>query len=138
MVERLIILAALALAAAIGWSAVRIWRARRLRRLAAESPFAGIVPEGRPAVVAFSTPTCAECRSRQVPALRRLAASVGDAASIATLSALEHPELVSRVGILTVPATVVLDARGAVRQVNLGYADERRLAEQIEGLGARG
>jgi thiol-disulfide isomerase/thioredoxin len=131
MFERLIILAFLLLAALLVWAGLRLWRASRLRRLAAETPFAALVPPGRPAVVAFSTPSCAECRSRQSPALARLAASVGDSAVVTTLSALDHPELVERIGILTVPATVVLDPSGGVRQVNLGFADERRLATQL-------
>ncbi|MEN9937232.1 MAG: hypothetical protein RLZZ387_3811 [Chloroflexota bacterium] len=136
MLERLLILAALVAAAALVWGGIRLWRATRLRRLAAQSPFAGMVPPGRPAVVAFSTPTCSECRTRQVPALRRLESDLGTDATVTVLSALDHPELVARVGILTVPATVVLDARGAVREVNLGFADEHRLARQIQVLSA--
>jgi hypothetical protein len=138
MLERIIVLALIVAGALIAWAALGAWRAAKLRRLDGASPFAGVVPPGRPAVVAFSSPTCAECRTRQAPALRRLAASLGDSVAVTSLSAFDHPELVSRVGILTVPATVVLDERGAVRQINLGYADERRLAQQVEGLGARG
>ncbi|HWQ14573.1 MAG TPA: thioredoxin family protein [Roseiflexaceae bacterium] len=135
MLDRIIILALIVVAATLGWAALRAWRAAKLRRLGGEAPFAGVVPGGRPAVVAFSTPTCAECRTRQAPALDRLAAAMGESVAVAHLSALDHPDLVERIGILTVPATVVLDAQGAVRQVNLGFADEWRLAEQVRGLG---
>ncbi len=138
MLERLAILAFLLAAALLAWAGLRLWRAARLRRLASESPFAGLVPPGRPAVVAFSTPTCAECHSRQLPALARLTAALGDGAVVTTLSALDHPELVDRIGILTVPATVVLDERGHVRQVNLGFADERRLAAQLQSASSTG
>jgi thiol-disulfide isomerase/thioredoxin len=132
MIDRLVILALLVVAGAIVYAGVGVWQGRRMRRLASEAPFAQLVPPGRPAVVAFSTPSCAECRTRQAPALRRLSDRLGDRAVVASLSALEHPELVSKIGILTVPATVVLDARGAVRQVNLGFADEGRLAAQVQ------
>ena len=51
---------------------------------------------------------------------------------VRSLSAFDHPELVQRVGILTVPATVVLDAAGAVRHLNLGYASDGKLREQLQ------
>ena len=121
-----------ALLIAAGWGLAWLWRLWRVRRLRAEGPLAAIVPPGRPAVVAFSTPSCAECRTRQVPALARLAAELGDAITVRSLSALEHPDLVRRVGILTVPATLVLDAAGAVRHLNLGYASDRKLREQLD------
>lgn len=133
-IDRLLILAGLALAVALVWLAVRVWRARKLAALAAEAPFAAIVPPGRPAVVAFSTPTCAECRTRQAPALVRLRAELGDAVTVRTLAAPEHPELVERLGVLTVPATAVVDARGTVRALNLGFADAVRLAAQVRDL----
>jgi hypothetical protein len=134
MLERLLILLLVAVAILVGWGLLRLWRAHRLRRLATASPLADVAPLGRPAVVAFSTPTCGECRARQAPALARLAALVGDSVTIRSLSALEHPELVARVGILTVPATVVIDAAGTVRHLNLGYAPESRLHEQVRVL----
>jgi thiol-disulfide isomerase/thioredoxin len=114
-----------------GRAAIRAWQARRIGRLQVNTPLADHVPAGRPAVVSFSTPTCAECRTRQAPALSRLRTAFGGDVTIHTLSAIEHPTLVDQLGILTVPATVVLDARGIVRHVNLGYADENRLAQQL-------
>jgi hypothetical protein len=134
MVERLLILALVALAIAAGWGLLQLWRRTRLRQLRGEAPLAGLVPPGRPAVVAFSTPTCAECRTRQTPALARLVATFGDSVTVRSLSALEHLDLVERVGILTVPATVVLDSQGQVRCLNLGYASDDRLREQVAAL----
>ncbi len=131
MIERLVILAALALALAAVWAALRLWLAARQRSLAAERPLAGLLPPGRPAVVAFSTPGCAACRAQQAPALERLRADQGQAVTVLSLLATEHPALVERLGILTVPATVVLDAAGAVRRVNLGFTDAPQLAAQL-------
>jgi thioredoxin-like negative regulator of GroEL len=90
-----------------------------------------VVPPGKPAIVAFSTPSCAECRTRQAPALKQLATQFGEQVEIRSLQATEHPELVDRAGILTVPATVVLDARGVVRHLNLGFTDSETLASQL-------
>lgn len=132
MLERILILIALALLIAAGWGLLRLWRAVKLRRLRDVSPLVELVPVGKPAVVAFSTPSCAECRTRQAPALVRLSAALGDAVTVRSLSALEHPDLVQQIGILTVPATVVLDRDGRVRDLNLGYASDERLREQLQ------
>jgi hypothetical protein len=131
MLERILILFALALLIAAGWGLLRLWRGAKLRRLRNQAPLAGLVPAGRPAVVAFSTPSCAECRVRQAPALARLAAALGDSVTVRSLSALEHPDLIQRIGILTVPATLVLDRDGRVRDLNLGYTTDERLREQL-------
>jgi hypothetical protein len=135
MLERILILSLLALAIAAGWGLLWLWRAWKLRRLRAEAPLTAVAPLGRPAVVAFSTPSCAECRTRQAPALERLAATLGASVTVRSISALDHPELVGKIGILTVPATVVVDADGAVRHLNLGYASDARLREQVLGVG---
>ncbi|HMQ34232.1 MAG TPA: thioredoxin family protein [Chloroflexaceae bacterium] len=135
MAERLLILAALAAALAGAWAVLRWRHARRLRALAERRPFAGLVPTGRPAVVAFTLPGCAECRARQAPALERLRVRLGPGAHIATLRADAHPALVAQLGLMTVPATAVLDAGGAVRALNQGYADEARLVQQLADLG---
>ncbi len=134
MLERLIILIGLALLIAAGWGVLRLWRGWKLRQLRGAAPLATVAPLGRPAVIAFSTPSCAECKSLQAPALSRLNAALGESITVRSLSALEHPELVQQIGILTVPATVVLDQRGVVRHLNLGYASDVRLREQVMGL----
>lgn len=134
IIERFTILVGLALLIVAGWGVLRIWRARKLRQLASDAPLTELAPLGRPAVVAFSTPTCVECKSRQAPALARLAGALGDTITVCSLSALEHPDLVDRIGILTVPATVVLDQRGVVRHLNLGFASDQQLREQVLAL----
>lgn len=131
MIERIGMLIGLALLILAGWRAVRLWSAWKLRRLRASAPLADLAPPGRPAVIAFSTPSCAECRVRQAPALARLSSAMGDQVTVRSLSALEYPELVDKIGILTVPATVVLDESGTVRHLNLGYASDTRLREQL-------
>ncbi|HNP86336.1 MAG: thioredoxin family protein [Chloroflexi bacterium SZAS-1] len=135
MLERILILGGLALAVVVGWAALRAWRAWKLRSLRDNAPLADFAPVGRPAIVSFSTPSCAECRTRQSPALTRLGTVLGEAVTIRSLSALEHPELVSQMGILTVPATVVLDRRGVVRHLNLGYTSDQKLREQLAAVG---
>lgn len=131
MLERLAILVLLVLLVAATWGLLRLWHGRRLERLRSTTPLADMVSPGRPAVLAFSTPNCAECRTRQSPALDRLAAALGDTLTLHRLSALEHPDLVAKLAILTVPATVVVNTDGSVHTVNLGYTDEILLAAQV-------
>jgi thiol-disulfide isomerase/thioredoxin len=135
MFERVLILVAVAAILAVGSWLLRAWQARRLRSLETERPFAGIVPVGKPAVVAFTLPTCVDCKARQVPALRRLSESLGDRIVIQTLTVSEHPDLADQLGLLTVPATAVIDARGVLRHLNQGFADVERLTGQLGAVG---
>lgn len=134
MLERLLILVALTAVLGVIWVLLRQHQARRLAVLASQRPFAGLVPVGRPAVVAFTLPTCAECRARQTPALERLRQQLGTTVQITTLSADAHATLVERLGIMTVPATAILDPEGAVRALNQGFADETRLLQQLDAV----
>jgi thiol-disulfide isomerase/thioredoxin len=134
MIERALILVAVAAALAVGYRLVGVWQARRLRALEGDRPFAGLLPVGFPAVVAFTLPGCAECKARQSPALRRLSESLGERVVVRTLTVSEYPELADKLGLLTVPATAVLDARGVLRHLNQGFADEGRLAGQLGAI----
>ncbi len=136
MVERLLIVASLAFLIVGAWALLRLWQAHRLRALAGERPLQGLVPPGKPAVVAFTLPSCAECRTRQAPALEQLRARRGAMAALATIPADAYPNLVAQLGILTVPATAVLDAEGRVRFLNQGFADVARLAAQLDSVAA--
>lgn len=131
LVERLLIIGGVTLAVLLVWGGIRYWQARTVRSLAQKTPFTGLVPVGKPAVVAFTTPGCRECHFRQLPALARLAGAVNDQVTICTLQAADYPQLVTQLGILTAPATVVLDARGMVRHINLRFVDTPVLLQQV-------
>ena len=131
MLDRFLILLAVALAVLAVWGALRLWRHAKLRQLRMQTPFNDIVPSGKPAVVAFSAPYCRDCHTLQEPALTRLERDLNERVTVKSLSALDYPELVEQLGILTVPSTVVLDAQGEVRHLNLGYASDDKLREQL-------
>lgn len=117
---------------AAGFAVARGVTSARLRRLA-RTPGAqnwsslGLEPDGRPAVVAFSTASCAECRVQERQ-LRRVAG-----VRVVSLDAADRSDLAGRFGVLTVPATVVLDADGSVAAVNHGLVDAARLQSQLAG-----
>jgi hypothetical protein len=134
VIERFLIVVLIGVAVIAVRRLVGLWQARRLRQLR-QAPLlpelARLLTPGRPAVLAFSTPGCRECRSLQMPALRQLATNLSEQVAIAHLSVPDHPALVEHFGIMTVPATVVLDAAGTVHHINLRYTDAERLQEQV-------
>ncbi len=137
MLERSMVILAVVLAVYAVWGLLRLWTRYRIQNAPMASQIAelaGLVQLGRPAILAFSTPGCAECRSLQRPALEKLAASLGDGVQVAHLSVPEHPTLIEQFGILTVPATVILDERGKARHINLRYASAERLQTQLGEL----
>jgi thiol-disulfide isomerase/thioredoxin len=90
-----------------------------------------MLPAGRPAVVAFTLPTCVDCKARQAPALRRLSESLGNRVVVQTLTVSDHSNLADKLGLLTVPATAVVDANGVLRHLNQGFADVDLLVSQL-------
>jgi thioredoxin-like negative regulator of GroEL len=137
VVERLLVVGAVAALAAVLALAGRALAVRRLRGLRRAEPAdlwaaLGTEPDGRPAVVAFSSPSCAACRTAQDPALAELQARLEGGVRVIHVDAAERPEVARRFGVLTVPSTVVLDRRGAVTDANQGFASADRLAAQLE------
>ena len=138
VLDRLVVLALVALVVGGATVGVRLWTRARLRRLQA-APAAPLwaalssQPDGRPTVVAFSTPSCAVCSSAQAPALRALEQQLGgEAVRILKIDAAEQPDVADAFGVLTVPTTVVLTASGQVATTNNGLAPLERLAEQVQ------
>jgi thioredoxin 1 len=135
MVERMLVLAAVAGGVALLIGAGRAFVAARRRRALAAAPFTparGAGEAGPVRVLAFSTPQCQQCRLLQKPALAEVAAQT-EQVEILSIDALEQPELAERYGILTVPSTVVLAPNGRASAVNYGFAPARVLLEQIAG-----
>lgn len=138
--ERFLVLSAVAVLVSALVVGGRLLAARRLRRLRALPPGAlwrllGLAPDGRPAVVAFSTPGCAACRTAQRPALAALEELAQGRVRVVHVDAAERPDAAEAFGVMTVPATVVLDAGGAVLAANQGFTTTERLAAQLESAG---
>jgi thioredoxin-like negative regulator of GroEL len=124
---RLVIVAALLLLVVVVPRLARHWLGRRTRRTLATAAW----NSGQaPAILAFSTPTCAECRLRQTPALEAVRATLGDTIEIVKVDALAQPEVASQFGVLTVPSSAVIDRGGRPVAVNHGFAPAERLIAQ--------
>ncbi|HEX6548683.1 MAG TPA: hypothetical protein VF134_08085 [Candidatus Dormibacteraeota bacterium] len=125
MIERLLIL--LALAALL---AAAIWIARRWPQRPAPPEqvweVLGEEPDGRPLVVTFSGPRCAECTIQ-----KRIARGLGDHVRTLEIDAARQPGVASSFGVLTVPTTVVVRADGSVAAVNRRLVQKSELEAQL-------
>lgn len=122
------------------WSGRRFVDRQRRRALAAAETFvstnaAGVDSHSNPPLVrilAFSSADCHQCHLLQTPALQRVLEAKGAGVSIVEVDAPSSPELTWRYRVFTVPTTVILDATGHAHAVNYGFANTRRLLEQVD------
>lgn len=131
---RLLLSAALFGAGAAAWILAKRGLLFRSRGAARELPG---FENGRPAIVYFSSASCAPCRAIQRPAVERARARLGGRVAVIEVDALERPDLAVRWGVATVPTTVLVDGAGRPREVNVGVASADKLAAQAERLLAR-
>ena len=134
MVERTFFLATFALLLTGG---VLLWR-RYLEQQTKRLAFAQIPTElaalplaSGPAVLYFTTATCAQCRFQQTPALAAVQQQ-RSALQVLKLDAVEHQRLADTYHIMTVPTTVVLDGSRRPVAINHGLATAERLLGQID------
>lgn len=134
MLERSIGLLVFALTLAAGVALWRLYAAHQVRRLGrAQLPeqLAALALPGQPAVLYFTTATCAQCRLQQAPALAQVQARRQDL-NLVRLDAVDQRELADFYHVMTVPTTIVLDGMGRPVAVNHGLATPDRLLAQLE------
>jgi hypothetical protein len=83
-------------------------------------------------ILAFSSADCRQCHELQIPALQRVLEARGTKVSVAEVDAPNSPDLTQRFRVLTVPSTVVMDAKGRAHAVNYGFANTQRLLDQVD------
>lgn len=88
----------------------------------------------KPVLVYFTTPDCAPCKTVQRPAIHRVSKLLGEELEVIEIDATQRPDLAKVWGVMSVPTTFVLDARGEARYVNNGVARAEKLLEQIQTL----
>jgi thiol-disulfide isomerase/thioredoxin len=92
---------------------------------------------GIPAILYFTTPDCAPCKTMQRPALQRLQAQLGDGLQVIEVDAAAQPNLADYWGVLSVPTTFIIDEHGEARRVNHGVASTDKLLSQINQVSGR-
>lgn len=133
---RLAILGAVSIVALFAvWFGRRFVEQRR-QRVLATAPIvqheANTTQSSRISILAFSSEDCRQCHQLQTPALKRVVEARGELVSIVEVDAPTSPELTERYRVLTVPTTIVLDATGKPHAVNYGFANTKRLLEQVD------
>lgn len=134
MLERAIGLLVFALTLAAGVALWRLYAAHQVRRLGQShlpAQLAALTLPGQPAVLYFTTATCAQCRLQQAPALAQVQARRQDV-KLVKLDAADQRELADFYHVMTVPTTVVLDRQGRPVAVNHGLATPDRLLAQLD------
>ncbi len=136
--ERVLVLVVLAAAVAAAIFIAREWSRRRVHSLTKVGGSEtwqnlGEQPDGRRALVSFSTPACAACHAAQAPAVKAVESQLGpEAVRVIKIDAARQPDIARAFGVLTVPSTIVLAPGGQVVAVNQGFAPSRRLVEQLQ------
>ena len=137
MVERLLLLLALAILVVAGMVAARAWSRRQTKRLRS-GPVSllwealGERADGRPIIVAFSTKGCAACMTAQAPALEAIERILGPSSvRIIRVDSAARPDVVKAFRVMTAPSTIVFAADGHLRAYNRGFATADRLVDQL-------
>jgi thiol-disulfide isomerase/thioredoxin len=87
---------------------------------------------GLPALVYFTTPSCAPCKTIQRPAIEGMKTNFGQWFQVIEVDASARPDLAQEWGVMSVPTTFVIDAKGKPCYVNHGVAMAEKLIQQLE------
>lgn len=125
------------------WSGRRFVETQRRRALAAAPIISGKNNVDANAslslvrILAFSSADCRQCHELQIPALQRVLDARGSKVSVAEVDAPNSPDLTQRFRVLTLPSTVVMDAKGRAHAVNYGFANTQLLLDQVDEVLAK-
>lgn len=109
----------------------RLFNTLMLARVNARRPGLQQARPGVPALLYFTTPTCAPCKTVQRPAIQRVQEKVGDRLQVIEIDASQQTDLAGQWGVLSVPTTFVIDAAGRPRHVNHGVTPPEKLLRQV-------
>jgi len=131
LTRSLITLLLIALGTGLYWLVNRVILARvRGQRLGLETLRPAI-----PAILYFTSPTCVPCKTVQRPELARLQGQLGNSLQIIQVDCTERPDLAEYWGVLSVPTTFIIDAKGRPRGVNHGVTRAAKLYKQLLEIG---
>jgi thiol-disulfide isomerase/thioredoxin len=92
----------------------------------------GSYQAGLPAIVYFTTPSCAPCKTIQRPTIERMKKSHGKWFQVIEVDASTRPDLAQEWGVMSVPTTFIIDSDGKPRYVNHGVTSAEKLIQQLE------
>jgi thioredoxin-like negative regulator of GroEL len=88
-----------------------------------------------PSILYFTGESCTICHTAQRPALRALAAGLGEDIEIREIDIAVEPTLARHYRVMSLPTTIVLDASGQVSDINVGFASGETLRRQLVDAG---
>lgn len=112
-----------------------VYRLVTILVLARASRTSAPVRSQKPAILYFTTPDCAPCRTVQRPAIMQTKHILGEKIEVVEINAQEQPDLARQWGILSVPTTFILDRNGKPVHVNHGVTPAKKLLRQIRDTG---
>src|SRR5262245_59122990 len=120
----------------IGLSAATYWFVNQFLLVRANNNIFTLFKKlpNKPVIVYFTTPDCVPCKTLQKPALDQIRNLLGEKLQVIEIDAYEQPDLAEKWGVMSVPTTFLLDARGEARYVNNGVARVEKLMEQLQAL----
>ena len=112
------------------------WSINQRLLVRAQGNLSGLFPTlpNKPVIVYFTTPDCAPCKTVQRPAIQKVTNLMGEGIEVVEIDATERPDLAKTWGVMSVPTTFLLDARGEARFVNNGVTRAEKLMEQLQSL----
>lgn len=87
---------------------------------------------GTPAILYFTTPNCAPCKTVQRPAIQKVKQVLGEKVQVIEIDASEQTDLADEWGVLSVPTTFIIDKSGQPRQINHGVTRAEKLLAQLK------
>jgi len=89
---------------------------------------------GIPAILYFTTPTCAPCKIIQRPAIQTVKELLGDKIQVIEIDASERTDLADYWGVLSVPTIFIIDTKGEPRHINHGVTRAEKLIQHLENI----
>jgi thioredoxin-like negative regulator of GroEL len=132
----MLLLAPLIALAIVGGAAL-VMRAQRggQRELLGSVVEAPHAPRSLPSILYFTGVHCTICHTAQRPALRALAAGLGEDIEIREIDIAVEPALARQYRVMSLPTTVVLDTTGQITDINVGFTSGETLRRQLVDAG---
>lgn len=113
----------------ISLGAFAIFKRQHIRRLGQMNT----AVTNTPTILYFHSDTCAACPA-QARFLEQVAQIENGRFTILPIDVQAEPEKAARHGVFTLPTTILIDAQGAVREINYGLTNPAKLQQQLTHL----